>query len=120
MTKNVPNMIMGKSEVSARSKAYHHPADNNSPVGASIGLADTTLTSVSDKNASQIAQKFLAVVASDTENSTEDMESSDSFADREFDSLMNIALVSTNKQESGVEIPGSFCGRCDERIHDDG
>lgn len=111
MTRNVLRMIMGRSEVSARSNASEDSADSKasfSPVRSSVGLASTAVTSVSNGNTSQIARTLLAVVASETGYSIEDMEPSASFADMGVDSLMSIAIVSAIKQKIGVELPGSF------------
>jgi iterative type I PKS product template protein len=111
MTKNVLKMVMGKSEVPTKSNASEHSIDSKAsftPVGSSVGLASTAATSVSNGNASQIAQTLLAAVASETGYSMEDMGPSASFADMGVDSLMSIAIVSAVKSQIGVELPGSF------------
>ena len=111
MTKDVLKKILGKSDVSAKSNAGEHSADSKasvSPVVSSAVLASTAPTSVSNGNASQIAQTVLAAVASETGYAIEDMEPSVIFADIGVDSLMSIAIVSAVKRKIGVELPGSF------------
>ena len=108
MTKNVLGVIMGKSEVSTRSNTNEQSPDSNSPDDSSVGHASTAATSASGRDALQMAQTLLQVVASETGYSVEDMEPSASFADMGVDSLMSIAIVSAVKQKTGVELPGSF------------
>ena len=111
MTKKTLNIIMGKSEIPAKSDSSEHSADSKasvSPAGSSVGLASTAATSVSKESASQVAQTVLAAVASETGYSTDDIKASTLFEDIGVDSLMSIAIVSAVKRMIGVELPGSF------------
>lgn len=104
MTKNTLNIIMGKLEIPAHSDASEHSADSKTTVSP----ASTAATSVSHESQSRIVRSVLAAVASETGYSIDDIQSSTSFEDIGVDSLMSIAIVSTVKRMTGVELPGSF------------
>ncbi len=111
MTKDTLRIIMGKSQIPAKSDVNKLPADIKEPgstAGSPVGLTSTAVTSVSNGSASQIVETVLATVASETGYSVEDMNPSVSFADIGVDSLLSIAIVSAIKRTTGVELPGSF------------
>lgn len=111
MTIDTLNILVGIPEIPGKSNASQHSVDSKASVSlveSSVGLARTAATSVSNGSESQVAQTLLAVVASETGYSVEDMKPSVSFVDIGVDSLLSIAIVAAVKRMIGIELPGSF------------
>ena len=68
----------------------------------------TPASSVDENEGSNLLDKFLSIVASESGYDAKDMDSGTAFADMGLDSLMAITIIATVQRDTGVELPATF------------